>query len=105
MSWISLADTLSIIDHAIQNSRLKGPINVVTPTPVPNATFTRVLGGVLRRPTCLPAPAIALRCVLGTMANDLLLCSQRVVPKVLETAQFTYQHPTLEIALRALLKG
>ena len=71
--------------------------------PVTTREFTKTLGRVLRRPTILPAPAFALRLVLGEMADATLLASTRVRPERLEQAGFTFQFPTLEGALRHVL--
>jgi uncharacterized protein len=82
---------------------LEGPVNVVAPTPVTNAEFTRVLGRVLLRPTIMPMPAFAARLALGEMANELLLSSQRVRPTRLLETQYGFRHRELEPALRHIL--
>jgi NAD dependent epimerase/dehydratase family enzyme len=73
------------------------------PTPVTNRDFGRALGRVLRRPAVLPAPAFALRLLLGEMAQALLLSSQRCTPKALAAAGFVYERGELDGALRAVL--
>jgi uncharacterized protein (TIGR01777 family) len=104
-SWISLPDVVGVIQHAIENQDLSGPVNAVSPQPVTNAEFTRVLGKVLRRPTIFPMPAAAAKMALGQMAQDLLLSSTRVYPKVLEESGYTFQDPDLSGALTQLLKS
>jgi NAD dependent epimerase/dehydratase family enzyme len=79
-----------------------GPVNVVGPAPVTNATFTEVFGRVLHRPTIMPIPGIALKVAVGGFAGEALK-SQRVLPGVLERAGFTWTLPTLEGALRVAL--
>jgi hypothetical protein len=103
MSWIALDDTIDAIRHALADDTLRGPINVVAPTPATNREFTRTLGRVLRRPTLMPMPAFALRLGLGEMANALVLSSQRVLPARLQTGGFRFRYPTLEGALRSAL--
>jgi uncharacterized protein len=103
MSWIALEDTIAIIRAAIADPQYKGPINVVSPNPVQNAEFTRVLASVLGRSARFPAPAFALRLALGDMANVLLLSSQRVSPEKLLAAGYKFRFETLELALRAIL--
>jgi NAD dependent epimerase/dehydratase family enzyme len=68
-----------------------------------NTEFTKVLGKVLLRPTLFPAPAFALKMVLGEMAESLLLSSQRVLPARLQKADYRFKHPELEAALRGVL--
>ncbi|MBL7502538.1 TIGR01777 family protein [Frankia sp. CNm7] len=82
---------------------IAGPVNLVAPCPVTGAEFARALGAVLRRPAVLPVPRLALRAVVGEFADEGVLASQRVVPRVLTDAGFQFQHPELAGALRALL--
>ncbi|MFO1462759.1 MAG: TIGR01777 family oxidoreductase [bacterium] len=104
MSWIALDDVVGILDFAIQNASLQGPVNAVAPNPVTNKEFTKTLGRVLWRPTCLPMPASTARMVFGEMADELLLASTRVEPAKLRQAGYAFQYPDLKAALRHLLK-
>ncbi|MBX9878597.1 MAG: TIGR01777 family oxidoreductase [Candidatus Obscuribacterales bacterium] len=103
MSWIDLEDVARAFHRAIMSSNLEGPINTAAPHPVTNAEFTKVLGKVLMRPTLLPLPAPAARLMMGEMADELLLSSQRLQPAKLEENGFQFQYPTLEQSLRHLL--
>jgi uncharacterized protein (TIGR01777 family) len=103
MSWITLDDLCAGLLHCIQAGNLHGPVNMVSPSPVTNLEFTKVLGRVLSRPTVFPLPAFAARIVLGEMANDLLLSSARVEPTKLQASRFGFRHRELEPALRELL--
>jgi uncharacterized protein (TIGR01777 family) len=103
MSWLALADAVGLVRHALEDAELSGPVNAVSPNPVRNAEFTRILGKVLRRPTLLPAPAFALKLALGEMGEALLLSSQRVVPAKLQQQGYRFAHPELEGALRVVL--
>jgi NAD dependent epimerase/dehydratase family enzyme len=76
---------------------------VTAPEPVTNAVFTRALGRVLRRPILFPFPAVVARLLLGTLADETLLTSQRVMPARLAASGFEFQEPQLEPALRAAL--
>lgn len=101
--WIALADACSAIERILEDRALEGPINLCAPEAATNADFTRALSRVLRRPALIPAPAVALRTVLGAMADETLLASAYLVPDKLETAGFTFRYPQLEEALRAAL--
>ena len=103
MSWLTLDEAVDLTRHAIENGELRGQVNAVSPNPIRNADFTQVLAHVLRRPALFPAPAFALRLMLGEMADALLLSSQRVAPRRLETAGYSFRNPDLEPALRVLL--
>lgn len=105
MSWISLHDHLGAMEHALFTDTLVGPVNLVAPNPVTNATFATTLGRVLERPALLPLPGFALELVYGEMAHATLLAGQRALPKALMASGFEFQHPTLEQALRTVLNS
>jgi len=104
MSWLTLAEAVGMVRFALANSTLSGPTNAVSPSPVQNAEFTRVLAKTLHRPALFPAPAFALRLALGEMADALLLSSQRVKPSKLEEAGYKFAHPDLPAALAEVLQ-
>lgn len=103
MSWISLEDLVGVIECAITDKRLSGPVNAVAPNPVTNREFTKMLGEVLRRPTILPVPPFALRLMFGQLADEVLLASQRVVPSKLMGIDYPFRHRAVEAALRSAL--
>ena len=100
ISWIALDDAVSAIKLAIDRQTIDGPLNVVSPNPVTNEEFTKTLGHVLNRPTALAMPAFAARLAFGEMADEMLLASQKVMPKKLTSAGFQFQYPQLEAAMR-----
>jgi len=104
MSWVMLEDVVGILKFALENSSVRGAVNVVAPQPVQNAEFTKVLAKAMHRPALFPAPAFALRLALGEMADALLLSSQRVQPQVLETFGYRFLHSELSGALNAVLR-
>ncbi len=103
MSWVSARDTARALVFLAGTE--DGPsveaVNVVAPHPVRNGEFTRELGGVLRRPAFLPAPAFALRLAFGEMADAALLASTRVVPKRLQEMGFQFEDARLAEAFRS----
>jgi hypothetical protein len=105
MSWVTLGDVLSVVRYALENRAVSGAMNVVAPQAARNADFTRELARVMHRPAFLPAPAFALKFVLGEMAEALLLASQRVVPGRLQQLGYKFQHTDLAVALEAVLSG
>ncbi len=105
VSWIALDDLAGAVDHAIRTEALEGPVNAVAPNPVTNGEFAKTLGRVLARPSVLPAPAFAVRLLLGEMADELLLASVRVEPGRLLRTGYKFRHPELEEAMRHLLRG
>lgn len=105
VSWISLADEVGVILHAISNDALRGPLNATAPNPVTNNEFTRVLGAALGRPTILRVPSFALSAALGSeMARETVLVSQRVRPTRLEATGYRFGSPDLAGALEVALR-
>ncbi len=100
ISWVAIDDAVDAIKLALRNESLRGPLNIVSPNPVTNEVFTKTLGHVLSRPTALAMPAFAVRLAFGEMADEMLLTSQRVLPKKLTDAGYEFQQPELEGALR-----
>jgi uncharacterized protein len=103
MSWVTLEDVIGILRFSIENAPVRGAINIVSPQPLQNAEFTKVLAKAMRRPALFPAPTFALRLALGEMADALLLSSQRVAPQVLEKLGYRFLHSDLSAALRSLV--
>jgi uncharacterized protein (TIGR01777 family) len=101
MPLVALDDVIGALHFALATETLRGPVNVVGPEPVTNAEFTRVLGHVLHRPAFAAAPAFALRLAMGReQADEMLLASQRMIPRALQATGFRWRHPTVEDALR-----
>ncbi len=103
ISWLALDDLADIFLFALTNNSLQGPVNAVSPQPVRNTEFVRVLGKILNRPAILPLPAFVVRTVFGEMGEVLLLGSARVRPANLLSAGYSFRHSDLGEALRAVL--
>lgn len=99
-SWISLRDVLRGIHFSIMNDKVVGPVNLVSPAPIPQRQFARTLGKVLWRPSLVPLPGFMAKLVMGEMAKDLLLASARVIPEKLSRHGFRFLDSDLENALR-----
>jgi uncharacterized protein (TIGR01777 family) len=104
MSWIGRDDAVRAILRALDDGRLRGPVNVVTPNAVTNAEFSARLAAVLRRPAVFPAPAFVLRAMFGQMADETILASTRVRPAKLAEVGFEFRDGDLEVALRRALQ-
>jgi uncharacterized protein (TIGR01777 family) len=104
-SWIDVEDLVGAVHHIMKTESLRGPVNMVAPTPVKNSEFTKTLASVLSRPAIFPMPAFAARLAFGQMADELLLASQRVEPAQLLASGYVFQRPDLRQSLEAILKG
>jgi len=102
MSWIHEEDIVGLMLHVIDR-RLCTPFNASAPEPVTNNSFSRLLAKQLHRPCLMRTPAWMLRLMFGEMADELLLASQRMEPRVALDSGYSFQYPTLEKALAELL--
>jgi uncharacterized protein (TIGR01777 family) len=103
-SWITLDDEVAVLLACLDDDTLSGPVNATAPVPATDAQLARALGAALHRPAVLPVPSFALKVALGTeMATDMVLASQRAVPRRLTAAGFTFLHPDLDEAVRSVV--
>lgn len=100
--WIHRADIVAIYHWLVANEQASGPYNASAPNPVTNAEFTRALGRALKRPTLFPMPEPVLRLLFGEM-SELLLVSNRMMPKRLLDEGFEFRYPELKQALHDIL--
>src|SRR3954453_3572378 len=102
-SWISLADEIGAICHLLTSTH-GGPANLTAPEPVRQEEFAKSLGRAVNRPAVLPIPAFGPKLALGSeLVDNVLLTGQRVLPTALLGDGYTFQHPTLDAAMSAVL--
>lgn len=104
MPWIHLKDEIGVIVFCLENE-VAGPVNLVAPGGVTNAAFTKAVGQAMKRPVIFPAPAFALKLILGDFAKEGLLASTRVVPEVLLEERYQFKYPTISEALVDLVSS
>jgi len=78
-------------------------VNMAGPEPATNAEFTKVLGGLLHRPTVMPIPKFGVRLLVGEFGNEAFK-STRLVPEALQRSGFEFHHRTVRDALVAALR-
>ena len=103
MPWIHYFDLARAIEFFLRHKNLEGIFNITSPNPIRNRDFTAIAGQLLRRPGWLVAPAWILRFMLKEAADEMLLSSQRVVPRRLAEEGFTFHFPDVKIAIQDLL--
>lgn len=104
MSWVALDEVPCMFDHVIAHEEINGPVNIVSPNPVTNREFTRILGKVLFRPTIMLVPGFMIKLLMGQMGKELLLEGAHVNPAALSKTGYKFIYPDLEGALRKVLK-
>jgi uncharacterized protein (TIGR01777 family) len=104
-SWIALEDQVRLILHCLDHDDLAGPVNATAPQPATNAEVVKALGKAAGRPTVLAVPTFALSLVMGgELTEEVILAGQRAVPKAAEASGFTFVHPDIDSAARAILR-
>lgn len=103
MPWIHIRDEVAAIAFLIEREDLSGAFNLSSPNPVRSKEFYLALARSLRRPAIFRVPPAVLRLALGEMADGLILAGERVVPRRLFEAGFSFGFPGLEDALKEAL--
>jgi len=103
-SWIHIHDWVRMVRWAVEQPDIDGPLNATAPAPATNRELAAALGRALRRPAFAPAPAFALRLLLGEMADALILSGQRVLPAKATRGGFEFRYPDLDSALQQIYR-
>lgn len=103
ISWIHIHDLVRVFQFLLAREDASGIYNAAAPGPLTNADFGRAVSQKMGRPFWMPAPAFALRLVLGEMST-LVLDGQRVLPRRLLELGFHFDFDTLQKALDDLIK-
>ena len=90
ISWIHIQDICSAALFALENTGISGPLNFTAPTPIRNTDLAKSIGRAIKRPSLIPAPEFMIKLVLGEF-SQYVLKGQRVVPKALLSAGFTFK--------------
>lgn len=101
--WVALDEIPRVVSFVLDRPDLAGPVNVVAPERVTNAEFTDTIADVLNRPRFLRVPAPLLK-VLGELGDE-VLGGAFVAPRRLDEAGYRWADPSLEPALRRMLRG
>lgn len=95
MSWIHEEDFVRSIAWILDHEELEGPVNLASPSPLPNAPFMQALRGAWGQRFGLPSavPILELGAILLRTETELILKSRRVVPASLRRNGFTFSFP------------
>ena len=102
MSWIHINDIVGIYIYAIENEKLEGVYNAVTPQPVSNKkliqTMSREKGGIS---LTAAVPEFVLKTMFGEMSVEVLK-SATVSSKKIEEAGYQFMFPGIDAAVKNL---
>ncbi len=102
-SWIHIKDLVNIIMFQIENRELEGAFNCTAPNPVTNRELTNTIASVMKKPLFMPpVPGFVIKLVMGEFAN-VLLKGQRVIPRKLMDAGYSFEFPEIKSALEDIL--
>ena len=105
VSWIHIDDLCAMYIYAIENESLTGAYNAAAPEPVSNASLTKEIAAVLKKPLWLPnIPSFVLKLILGSEKAMVLLGGNRVSSKKITETGFKFSFPSLKPALIDLFK-
>lgn len=100
--WIHVDDEAGLIQFALENEQVRGPLNAAAPNPVRNREFMQLVGQVLGKPMRGGMPGFLLKLFLGEVAT-VVIRSRRVVPAKALALGYRFQYAHAEEALKALL--
>ena len=105
VSWIHIEDLCRIFIHAIENEHLNGSYNGVAPSPVSNKTLTIALAKIMKGIFYIPSyvPKFVLKIMMGERSIEVLKSTNVNCDKIRNTG-FTFLFPSIEMALKNLLK-
>lgn len=104
MSWISLVDMVSAIEHLMTTPGLEGPFNMATEHPVTHEYFCHTLAETLKRPCAISIPDAVAKFIFGQKATELILASCKAAPDKLLKSGYIFKEPYLEGTLNSILK-
>lgn len=101
-SWIHIDDLVELIYRSITDNNFQGIFNFVSPNPVRFRDFIRTIGKILNKPFILAIPDYLVKLAFGEQ-SEVLLASQRVIPKRLMELNYNFKHSEIEKALRNII--
>lgn len=102
ISWIHLDDVVALLRMAIDDERIIGAINAVSPQPAREGDVATAIGRALGRRSWLPIPAPLIRFAMGESAV-LPLGSRRVVPRRALELGYRFRWTDLDPAIAEVL--
>uniref|UniRef100_A0A7S2ZLM4 DUF1731 domain-containing protein n=1 Tax=Rhodosorus marinus TaxID=101924 RepID=A0A7S2ZLM4_9RHOD len=103
VSWVTATDAAAAFVKAAESSAMVGAYNVTAPEPCSSKQMSDSLAAALGRPALFPAPAFAIKAVLGE-GSTVLLDGQKVLPERLLADGFEFTSTNIADAMKAIVK-
>ena len=101
--WVHVDDVVHGMAYLIEHDSANGIFNIGSPNPETQLNFTKIVGKAYKRPVLFPnLPAWFLRLVAGNAINELVMPSQRMLPKHLLDIGYKFKYPNLKKALEKI---
>lgn len=96
MPWIHVKDVSGIIVHSIENKKVAGVLNGVTPQIITNQEFVNAFASALHRPALIPLPDFVWNLVFGEERAEVITKGVTVLPKrTVDDAEYKFRYPTI----------
>jgi uncharacterized protein len=105
ISWLHIADMLTIVRRSLDDAALSGVVHATAPYPVRNRELMATLRTAMRPPPSPPTPVPFVRLGALLLRTDpaLALTGRQCVPAKLRRAGFEFAYPDLRAAITDLL--
>ncbi|QQR90743.1 MAG: TIGR01777 family protein [Myxococcales bacterium] len=97
--WIDADDLARAFLFLAEREQSEGIYNLTAAQPVRQKDLAKQTARKIRRPAIFPAPAFALRALLGETADALVLASCKALPTRLLESGFVFEQPDIESEL------
>ena len=104
LPWIHILDLCNIYLKALENDKMTGQYNAVSPDHTDNHRFVKTLATVMNKPFIpMPVPSFLLRLAMGE-SSVIALKGSRVSSEKIISSGYKFLFPDLESALKDALK-
>ena len=105
-SWVSIDDVMNAYIFCLENENLEGPVNFVSPEPLKQKDFSKVIAKIMNKKYFFPPlPPIFMKIAIGwELGESLGLTSMRIIPEKLLKENFEFEAQTLEMCEKEFIE-
>ena len=105
-SWVSIDDVINAYIFCLENENLQGPVNFVSPEPLKQRDFSKVVAKIMKKKYFFPPlPPIFMKIAIGwELGESLGLTSMRIIPEKLLKENFEFEAQTLEMCEKEFIE-